>query len=103
MGQKFDGSPIAVFAVGKTQTTGAASASVTLPVCLSGENPRYVRIAATVESYVKLGPSAVAATTNDILVQPADSLILQVSGATYIAYIQGATTGKVNILALENM
>ena len=51
----------------------------------------------------RLGTSGVAATTADILVQPADSVILQVpKGITHIAYIQGVAAGAVNVVPLEN-
>jgi hypothetical protein len=55
------------------------------------------------ECYVKLGDVTVAATANDMLIQPADSVIMAVSGATNIAYIQGTAAGKINVVALENM
>jgi hypothetical protein len=52
---------------------------------------------------VKIGDVTVAATTNDILVQNADSVILQVpKGATHIAYIQGVAAGQVNVTPLDN-
>jgi hypothetical protein len=38
-----------------------------------------------------------------MLIQPADSVIMAVSGATNIAYIQGTAAGKINVVALENM
>lgn len=93
-----------ITAVGSTVTTGAASAAQAIPVANDGNRPRFIRIAATVESYVKLGTSGVVATTNDILVQPADAVILQVpTGVTHVGYIQGTATGKVNITPLENL
>ena len=103
MSNTYEGGPVSIVAVGKTVTTGAATASTTLPIDSAGNNPRYIRVAATVESYINLGGSAITATTNNVLIQPADSLIMAVNGATYIAYIQGTSTGKVNITALENM
>lgn len=103
MSQTYEGGPVAIFAVGKTVTTGAATASTTLPIDSAGNNPRYIRVSATTESYINLGNSSVTATTNNVLIQPADCLIMAVSGTTYIAYIQGTTSGKLNVLALENM
>jgi hypothetical protein len=45
----------------------------------------------------------VTATTADVLIQPADSLIMQVpAGITHIAYIQGTAAGQVNVSPLEN-
>lgn len=100
MAQIYGGGFITVNAVGTTVTTGAASQLVNIPVDASGNRPNYVRIAATVESYVSVRGTA---TANDILVQPSDSVILQVpKGVTQIAYIQGTTSGKVNIVPLDN-
>lgn len=94
---------ITVTAAGTTITTGAASASVTIPNNSAGEVPRYVRVAATAACYVKLGVSSATATANDILVQPADSVVLQIpSGITKIAAIQDTTAGKCNVVPLEN-
>lgn len=94
---------ITVTAAGTTLTTGAASTSATIPNASSGEIPRYIRVAATAACYVKLGVSAATATANDILVQPADAVILQVpQGVTKIAAIQDTAAGKCNIVPLEN-
>ena len=103
MSQIYSGGFITAFAVGKTQTTSGSSARVTIPVDSAGNLPRYIRVAAINESYIKLGTSTVTATTNDILVQPADAVILAVNGATNIAYIQGTSAGKVNIIPLDNV
>ena len=103
MSQTYEGGPITVTTVGKTQTTGATTANTTIPLNSAGELPRYIRVAATVESYVKIGGSGVAATANDILVQPADAVVMTTNGQTYIAYIQGTSSGKVNVLPLENV
>ena len=88
---------------GVSAATGAASARSAIPVDASGNRPKYIRVASRNECYVKVGDSSVAATANDILVQPADSLILQVApGHTHIAYIQGTAAGQVNVVPLEN-
>lgn len=103
MSNTYEGGPIAAFAVGSTQATGAASARIAIPVDSAGNNPRYIRVAAINESYVKLGSVAVAATSNDVLIQPADAAIMCVNGATHIAFIQGTAVGKINVIPLENM
>lgn len=104
MSQTFSGAPLSIQTTGKTKTTGASSANDTLPLDSAGNAPRYVRIAATVESYLKLGKdNTVAATANDILVQPADAVVLATNGMTYFAHIQGGTSGKLNVQALENV
>jgi hypothetical protein len=99
-----DGGFITVTTVGFSAATGAASAATAIPVASDGNRPRYIRVAARNECYVKLGISSVAATTNDILVQPADSVILHVpTGVTHIAYIQGTAAGQVNVVPVENL
>lgn len=103
MSNTYAGGSITAFAVGSTQTTGAASARIAIPANSAAENPRYIRVAAINETYVKLGSSTVTATTNDVLIQPADAAVFAVNGATHIAYIQGTAAGKVNVIPLENM
>jgi hypothetical protein len=49
-----------------------------------------------------MGGSAVNATSNSVLVQPADSMVFSVGGHTHIAYIQGAAATRVNIVPLED-
>lgn len=93
---------ITIAADGSTVSTGAASARIPIPVNSAGAKPLYIRVAATNESYVQMGGSAVAATANSLLVQPADSVILSVGGHTHIAHIQGTAVGKVNITPLED-
>lgn len=103
MSQTFNGGFLSVSTVGVSAATGAASARSAIPVDGAGLIPRYIRVAARNECYVKIGDSSVAATVNDILVQNADSVILQVpKAATHIAYIQGVTAGQVNITPLDN-
>ena len=94
---------VCITMVGVSAATGAASARSAIPVTSSSNIPMYVRIAARNECYVKVGDSSVTATANDILIQPADSLFLQIpKGLTHIAYIQGTAAGQVNITAVEN-
>ena len=94
---------VTIVTTGFSAATGAASASSAIPNDSSGRAPNYIRVAARNECYVKLGLSGATATTNDILVQPADSIYLQVpKGITHIAYIQGTAAGQVNVTPLEN-
>ena len=95
---------VTIFATGKQQASGAASAGSTLPVMLSGENPRFIRVAATAAASIRLGGAGVVATANDTQIQPGDALIMQVpSGVTNFAVIQVAAAGLVQISPLENM
>ena len=102
MSNTYAGGPITVTKVGFTAATAVGSASTLIPIDSAGNVPRYIRVAATGESYVKLGAPGVTATTGDILIQPADSLVLTTNGCTTIAYIQGAVGGKVNVTPMDN-
>ena len=103
MSQTFEGGFVTVTQSGFTAATGAATARNTIPTDSAGNLPRYIRVSAINESYVRIGGSAITATTNDVLVQPADSLIMSVNGQGYIAYIQGTSAGKINVVPLENV
>lgn len=103
MSQTYSGGAMHIVSTGVSAATGAASARSAIPVDASGNRPKYIRVAGRNECYVKVGDSTVTATTNDVLVQPADAVILQVTtGHTHIAYIQGTAAGQVNIVPLEN-
>lgn len=91
-----------IFATGIAITTSDASASADVPTTLNGTKPKYVRVAATAAACVKIGPDTVTATTDDVLVQPGDAVILAVSGATKIAAIQVADAGVVQVSPLED-
>jgi hypothetical protein len=104
MSQTYQGGPIAVNSVGVTITTSGTSASATIPTSSDGNPPRYVRVSSTAAAYVKLGTAAATATTNDMLIQPADAVILHIpGGVTKIAAIQDSAAGKVNVVPLDNM
>lgn len=103
MAQIYNGGFIVVTAVGFSAATGAASARSAIPVDGSGNRPNFIRVAARNECYVSIGDSGVVATTNNILVQNADAIIIQVpKAATHIAYIQGTAAGQVNVSPLDN-
>lgn len=103
MSKTYEGA-ISVNAVGTTLTSAVGSSSATIPNDSAGNLPRYVRVSATAAAYVKLGVAAATATTNDILVQPADSFILHIpSGITKIACIRDTADGKVNVVPLDNV
>lgn len=87
---------------GANITTGAASTSINIPVCSSGEIPTFIRVASTNACYVKMGVGSATASANDLLIQPADSAVLSVPrGVTRIAAIQDSAAGKVSIVPLE--
>lgn len=102
MSNRFD-DHITVVATGSTIATTGTSASVTIPNTVSGQVPKFVRISATNACYVKIGTTAATATANDMLIQPADAVVLHIpSGYTKIAAIQDSAAGKCNVVALEN-
>jgi hypothetical protein len=92
-----------VFATGATITTSGSSSRVALPTAANGVSVRYVRVAAINPCFVKVGDSSVTAASGDLLVQPADAVLLNVNGATHIAAIQQAAAGLVQISPVENM
>jgi len=92
-----------ILGTGVTVTTTGTSASTAIPTTSANTLPRYVRVTATVESYIKLGTGAgTTATVNDVMVQPADAILLSRSACTHFAVIQGTAAGKVNVQALED-
>lgn len=92
-----------VFQTGVTITTSGTSARVAMGNTSAGALPRFVRIAATAAAYVKFGDNTVTASAGDLLVQPADAVVLAVpKGATNVAAIQVSSAGVVQISSLEN-
>ena len=108
MANTFGGGFVVITAPSTIAATGAATARVVIPVDGSGNRPNYVRIAARNECYVAFGDVTVTASntvgaTGSILVQPADSLLIQAGrGNTHIAYIQGGAAGQICISPLDN-
>lgn len=93
---------IAVFQTGSIIAFGAASSRVAIPNDSSGAVPKYVRVAANAACYVKVGNSTVTAADGDVLVQPADAVILKTGNQTHIAAIQVSAAGTVQISPIED-
>lgn len=91
-----------VLKTGSNIAFGAASASVAIPTDSAGNVPKYLRLAATQACYVKLGTAGVSAVAGDLLVQPADSVIVRSYGLTNIAALQVTTGGVLQISPLED-
>ena len=73
-------------------TTGIASVAGTLPNNSAGIPARFVRIAATVAAYVRLGSGAQVAVATDMLVMPnSQGLVIATLGATNVAVLQAAS------------
>lgn len=102
MSNTYEGA-VAIFAVGKQQASGAASAGSTIPLDSAGNVPRYIRVAATAAACIRLGGAGVTATANDTQIQPGDALIMATSNQTNFAVIQVSAGGLVQISPLENV
>ncbi|MES2637560.1 MAG: hypothetical protein V4605_09560 [Pseudomonadota bacterium] len=100
----YSASSITVVATGTVTTTGAASAGAAIANALSGEKPRFIRVAATSACTFRIGAGAQTAVTTDLLIQAGDAVILHVpSGFTHYAAIQVTVAGVVQVSPLENM
>lgn len=96
-------SAITVTTTGSNIATTGTSANVAIPNTASGAKPAYVRVTATAPAYVKIGVTAPTAAAGDMMVQPADSVILSVGGCAFIAAVQVSAAGIVNIVPLEDI
>ena len=94
---------ISVFKTGSVIAFTGTSASIAIPTDMAGNAPRYIRVAANAACYVKLGVGSATAVAGDLLVQPADAVILAVNGATHIAAIQVSAGGNAQVSPLENL
>ena len=92
-----------IFKTGANISFTGTSASVAIPTAQDGNVPRYVRVAATQACYVKIGTSGLTAAAGDVLVQPADAVILCTNGCTHIAAIQVSAAGICQISPVENL
>jgi hypothetical protein len=90
---------------GGTQVTaGAASAAVALPVTDSGKTARFVAVqtVGTTYAYVKFGPTnSVTASANDFPVSSNELRIFDVSGQSFMAYVQESAGAKINLCPIE--
>jgi hypothetical protein len=90
---------------GGTQvTSGAASANVAIPTTTSGKTARFVAVqtVGTTYAYVKFGPTnTVTATASDFPVSSNELRIFDVTGQSFMAYIQETASAKINICPIE--
>ena len=93
---------ISVVKTGSTIAFTGTSANVAIPKDSSGTTPKYIRLASTAACYVKIGASGVSAVAGDLLVQPADSVVLKVGRQAYIAALQVSAAGTLQISPLED-
>ena len=93
---------LSVVKTGSIIAFNATSANVAIPTDSASTTPKYIRVAANAACYVKIGPAGVTATAGDLLVQPADAVVLNVHNLTHIAAIQVSSAGTVQISPLED-
>ena len=99
---KFDA--LKIIKDGLTVTTSATSASAAIPTNSAGVRARVVRVSCPNSAhyaYVLPGPSTVVATSSSIAIGNFSDIVLDVSGCTHIAYIQGSTGAVINISPIE--
>ena len=102
MSQTFNGGFITVTATGVNITTGAASASTTIPNDSAGNIPRYIRVCCSVAAFVRLGKTTATAVTTDLMLIPGEAVILSTNGNDKVAALQVAAAGVVQVSPLEN-
>lgn len=103
MALRYTAGAITVSATGVNITTGAASASATIPNDSAGNVASYVYVAATATCHIRLGVGSATAVATDLMLRPELPLILQVpKGMTKIAAIQDAAAGTLTVSPLEN-
>lgn len=94
---------ITVATGGANIATSGTSAGVVVPVTSAGTKPNYIRVTATAPAYVRMGIGVPTAVAGDMLVQPADAVLLSVGGFTHIAAVQVSSAGIVNITPLDDI
>jgi len=85
-------------------TTTASSASQAIPTNASGNTSNLIRVScpnSTAYAYVMPGNSSVVASTASIAIGGFGDILLDVSGCTHIAYIQGSASAILNIIPVE--
>lgn len=102
MAKTFNGGFVTVVSTGVNITTSGTSASATIPNDASGNVAKYIRVSASVAAYVRLGKTTATAVTTDMMVIPADSVIMATAGNDKIAAIQVSGAGVVQVSPLEN-
>lgn len=88
---------------GTAITTSGVSQNFAMPTTQANTIPKYVRISATVPAYVAIVQSgAGTAAAGDIMVIPGDAVVLATGNAGFIAAIQVAAAGVLQVSPIEN-
>lgn len=98
------GDSITVTAPGAVINFGAASANVAIPNTSGGVGnlPKYVRLVSTQPCYVRITNGAGVAVAGDLMVQPADSVVVRSHGLTHVNAIQVTAAGVLQISPCED-
>ena len=90
---------------GGTQVVaGVASANVAIPTTASGKTARFVAVQSVGATfgYVKFGPTnTVTASANDFPISSNELRIFDVTGQSFMAYIQETAGAKINLCPIE--
>ena len=93
------------YIAGGTQVVaGASSASVAIPTTTNGKTARFVGVqtVGTTYAYVKFGPTgAVTASVNDFPISSNELRIFDVTGQSFVAYVQETAGAKINLCPIE--
>jgi len=92
---------LAIASSGKSVVASTTATTVQIPFDSSGGYPRHLYISSTAPVYVKVGSSSVVAVAGDLLVQPADSVLIDCFGCTYISVISISGTAFVSLSPSE--
>lgn len=94
---------VAVTKTGLNLATSGTSANGTIPVDSGGSTARFIRVASTAASYIRIGSGVQTAVNTDLLVQPGDSIVLSTNGCNNIAALQVTAAGIVIVTPLEQL
>jgi hypothetical protein len=89
---------------GLSLTTGATSARIALPTNAAGQVATIVRVSCPNSAhyaFVLPGNSTVNATTASVAIGNVSEVVLDVTGCTHIAHIQGSAAAIVNVSPVE--
>jgi hypothetical protein len=92
---------LSIFNTGVAIAFNGTSSAAAIPK-VSGVPVKRVRLVATQPCWVRLGVAGVVAAPGDILVQPADSIEVFISGNTHIAVVALGTGGTLGVSPVED-
>jgi hypothetical protein len=90
-------------ATGINVATSGVSAGGAIPVDSGGTVPRLIRVSVTTATYVRVGTGAQTAVSTDMMVHPAESVIVPTLGRTHIAGLQVTSAGVMQVSPVEDV